>query len=100
VAQNERRSGQTGPQQHAEGQHGEKTHDRLLEEMAEGSERERAAREGLPLTRPERHRLTQQREQHDEAEKNSEKNREERMMDQGGGQASRVRRDDRNGGQG
>ena len=86
VAENEKRGGQKGPQQHAEGQRGERTHKRFLEEMAEGSERERAREEDLsvPHVHPERHRLTQQREQHDEAEKNSEKNREERMIDQGG----------------
>jgi len=70
------RGTQKGPQQHAEGQHGEKTHERFIERLHEGSreesleetlqhDRARAAREG-------KRRLVEDREQHDHAEKNSE----------------------------
>ena len=59
-----------GPQRHAEGQHGEKTHSRFVEQLHEGAHGELRTEhrdvEG-------RHRLHQDRQQHDEAEKNSEK---------------------------
>ncbi|MGH7678965.1 MAG: hypothetical protein ACRENU_10900 [Gemmatimonadaceae bacterium] len=61
-----------GPQHHAEGQHGEKTHRRFMEMLTEssssGDESEiiRAHTEG-------QHRLHEDRQQHDEAEKGSEK---------------------------
>jgi hypothetical protein len=64
-----------GPQQHAEGQHGEKTHKRFIETLQEG----RTIGEEGPEKRTEsgpvegHHRLHQDRQQHDEAEKNSEK---------------------------
>ena len=61
---------QPGPQKHAEGQHGEKTHRRFVEQLQEGTaalkSTEQADIEG-------HHRLHQDRQQHDEAEKNSEK---------------------------
>lgn len=60
----------TGPQRHAEGQHGEKTHRRLIEELQEGTGRHRPAA-GKPIEG--HHRLHQDRQQHDEAEKDSEK---------------------------
>lgn len=67
---------QRGPQAHAEGQHGDKTHSRLMEQLHEGRheesreakverDRENAAVKGG-------RRLVEDREQHDEAEKNSE----------------------------
>jgi hypothetical protein len=63
--------------QHAEGQHGDKTHSRFVEQLHEGEHvqsqadrieenRQRAASRGG-------HRLVEDREQHDEPEKNSEK---------------------------
>jgi len=75
---------QQGPQNHAEGQHGDKTHAAFLEEQqdntalgeesAEASHRSNDADEfGRP--RSGHHRLQEDREQHDEAEKNSEANR-------------------------
>ena len=67
------RGDQKGPQQHAEGQHGDKTHDRLVEQRNEGRSRERSE-QGMNA-QPGGHRLHEDREQHDEAEKNSEKNR-------------------------
>ena len=67
---------QKGPQAHAEGEHGGKTHARFMDQLREGEpresreseierNRERGAREGG-------RRLVEDREQHDEAEKNSE----------------------------
>lgn len=59
-----------GPQRHAEGSHGKKTHRRFIEQLQEG------AAPGKQTEAPDlegRHRLHQDREQHDEAEKNSEK---------------------------
>jgi hypothetical protein len=64
---------QKGAQTHAEGQHGKKAHSRFIESLHEGR-----APEGqeLPAESQEgRHRLREDREQHDEADKNSEKNR-------------------------
>lgn len=69
-------SSQKGQQSHAEGQHGNKTHSRLIEQLHEGRHhqsdadrleeaRQRAANSGG-------RRLVEDREQHDEAEKNSE----------------------------
>lgn len=72
---------QKGPQDHAEGQHGSKTHSKFLEQLKTGN--------GIPPENSENglepkknpaqhnaaHRLFEQRQQHDEAEKNSEKTR-------------------------
>ena len=73
---------QKGPQDHAEGQHGSKTHSKFLEQLKTGN--------GVPPEEPQNglepskkspahhnaaHRLFEQRQQHDEAEKNSEKTR-------------------------
>ena len=71
-----RRGQQKGAQTHAEGAHGEKAHRRFVEQLHEGPaedpvsekiahQRETSAREG-------KRRLVEDREQHDEAEKNSE----------------------------
>jgi hypothetical protein len=65
-----RKKRQPGPQQHAEGMHGERTHSRFLEQLHEGSSQPKAT-EGTDIEG--RHRLHQDREQHDEAEKNAEK---------------------------
>ena len=66
----QRRKRDTGPQQHAEGQHGERTHRHLVDQLQSGGvvpkQTEAGDVEG-------HHRLHQDREQHDEAEKNSEK---------------------------
>ena len=73
---------QKGPQDHAEGQHGSKTHSKFLEQLknGNGATPEKPANEvESPLENPAphnaAHRLFEQREQHDEAEKNSEKTR-------------------------
>jgi len=64
---------QKGAQTHAEGQHGKKAHSRFIESLHEG--RAPSGQE-LPTRSEEgRHRLREDREQHDEADKNSEKNR-------------------------
>jgi hypothetical protein len=65
-----RRDRTPGAQQHAEGQHGKATHRRFVEQLHEGS------REAKRTESPEvagHHRLHQDRQQHDEAEKNAEK---------------------------
>ncbi len=74
--------GQRGPQGHAEGQHGSKTHQAFVEQLHSGaSGREREEKESLSEPRgsqdnPEgKHRIFEGRQQHDEADKNSEKNR-------------------------
>ena len=81
---------QKGPQDHAEGQHGSKTHSKFLEQLKNGNgiPPEEPAQNGLdpnkhiaPHDAP--HRLFEQREQHDEAEKNSEKTRLNREIERG-----------------
>ena len=62
----------TGPQRHAEGQHGEKTHRRFIEMLQESRKGARDASTQQPDIEG-HHRLHQDRQQHDEAEKNSEK---------------------------
>ena len=75
---------QKGPQDHAEGQQGSKTHGAFIDGLhgrhggspeSEGApqENEQAAETGS--TSDGRHRLFEDRQQHDEADKNSEKNR-------------------------
>lgn len=75
---------QKGPQEHAEGQHGEKGHSAFIEGLHGkhgGSEESEGAPQGQneadEFGRPIKghHRLHEDREQHDEAEKNSESNR-------------------------
>jgi hypothetical protein len=70
---------QKGQQVHAEGQHGEKTRKALIDNrtggMTDDSATESIAERGSPYgANPSdgRHRLSEEREQHDEAEKNSE----------------------------
>ena len=65
-----RKGRQPGPQRHAEGQHGKKTHRRFIEQLQEGTTAAKST-EGAPVEG--HHRLHQDRQQHDEAEKNSEK---------------------------
>jgi hypothetical protein len=81
---------QKGPQDHAEGQHGSKTRSKILEQLhtgngappetAETAENAENAENGLDPHKHTAHhnaahRLFEQRQQHDEAEKNSEKTR-------------------------
>lgn len=65
-----RKGRQPGPQRHAEGQHGEKTHRRFIEQLHEGVAAAKST-ESAPVEG--HHRLHQNRQQHDEAEKNAEK---------------------------
>jgi hypothetical protein len=76
-----RSSNQKGPQRHAEGQHGSKTHAAFLEGRhgrhggsleSEGAPQDESDFDVYGQPRQGRHRLDEDREQHDEAEKNSE----------------------------
>ncbi len=74
---------QKGPQDHAEGQHGSKTRDKILEQLHSGNGTKPHTTEDVPPLEPVKHpahhnaahRLFEERQQHDEAEKNSEKTR-------------------------
>lgn len=82
-----KRGVQKGAQRHAEGQHGEKAHRRFIEQLQEGQTKEARdpAKEPEPRHRQDgEHRLFEQRQQHDEAEKNSEWNRLSRDIDRHG----------------
>jgi hypothetical protein len=70
-----RKKREPGPQRHAEGQHGERTHKRFMEILQEGQSpgEEHPAKRTESAPAEGRHRLHQDRQQHDEAEKNSEK---------------------------
>ena len=83
-----RKGGQQGPQGHAEGQHGSKAHQAFLEELHSGKsgeardEQERVTEPRGSQDNPEgKHRLFEDRQQHDEADKNSEKNRLQKEID-------------------
>jgi hypothetical protein len=71
----EGRSKQKGQQRHAEGMHGPKARARLLEQLESGESREPRAAPSADHGTEGKHRLFEQREQHDEADRNSEKNR-------------------------
>ena len=67
---------QKGAQDHAEGQHGSKAHARFQEQLHEGASGEhRNAEPQRGASHEGHHRLYEDRQQHDEAELNSEKNR-------------------------
>ena len=70
IAMGNRKKRTPGPQQHAEGQHGTKTHRRFIEQLQE-SVAVQPDTETPPVEG--HHRLHEDRQQHDEAEKNSEK---------------------------
>lgn len=79
---------QKGPQRHAEGQHGEKTFHHFIEDLhgkhggspeSEGRPQEKQPEAGEPVRG--RHRLDEDRQQHDEAEKNSEHGQLSRELD-------------------
>ena len=80
--QDDPRGKQQGAQAHAEGQHGERTHARFLEEVNSEGEGQRAAEDRAFEAQARgrhpqdgKHELFEQRGQRDEAERNSEKNR-------------------------
>jgi len=85
MSENKERDGvQKGAQAHAEGQHGKKAHSRMIEELnsgASGEERGSLPQQGAPVEG--RHRLYEDRQQHDEAELKSEKNRAAREVERG-----------------
>ena len=64
---------QKGPQDHAEGGHGEKTRTKILEQLHSGGHRQASDKE--PTENPAAHRLIADRKQHDAAERRSEKTR-------------------------
>lgn len=63
---------QKGPQDHAEGGHGEKTRNKILEQLHSGNHRKNGKESH---EHPGSHRLVAERKQHDAAEKRSEKTR-------------------------
>lgn len=75
------RGDQKGAQRHAEGQQGPKTTKRQIDQLESGSGGE-TQRQDAQHPADGRHRLFEQREQHDEAELNSEKNRLNRDIQQ------------------
>lgn len=73
---------QKGPQDHAEGQHGAKTRSKILEQLHSGNgngavdpNKTGPEPDKSPAHHNAAHRLFEERQQHDEAEKNSEKTR-------------------------
>jgi hypothetical protein len=72
---------QKGPQRHAEGQHGEKAHQKFLENLHEPLDP--VDDNVIASDTKGRHRLFEGREQHDEADKNSELGRERREQQRG-----------------
>ena len=79
---------QKGAQRHAEGAHGEKTRRRLVEQLHEGKSGEteqprnaKHANQDTSHQAPGKHRLFENRQQHSEPEKNSEKTRLSRDID-------------------
>ena len=70
---------QKGAVHHAEGQHGDKTHAAFLDQLNASARTEGDAENAGPRdnTTPRlgKHRMSEDRQQHDEADKNSEKNR-------------------------
>jgi hypothetical protein len=79
VRMGHRRKRTTGPQNHAEGQHGERTHARFIEQLHEAPPEEpveeRVERKRKKAAYQGKRRLVEDRQQHDEAEKNSERTR-------------------------
>ena len=69
---------QKGAQQHAEGQHGPRSHERFQEEISEFRDTPDPTLPEDTSHREGKHRLEEDREQHDEADKNSDRNRQRR----------------------
>ena len=76
-----KRGTQEGAQQHAEGSHGPKARAAFLEQIQSGGGTEPQGDDRGQHEEKGKHRLFEQREQHDEADRNSEKNRLERDID-------------------
>ena len=83
-----RRGSQPGAVRHAEGEHGPKTHARIVEQLHQGAQREsrdaRLARERRKAALDGKRRLVEPREQHDVAELNSERSQLFRAYQRGG----------------
>lgn len=75
-----RKRRQPGPQTHAEGSHGDKTRRRFIEQLQSGDPPAKRT-EGAWIEG--HHRLHEDRQQHDEAEKNGEKNRAVKEIERG-----------------
>jgi hypothetical protein len=69
---------QKGAQQHAEGQHGPRSRERFQEEISEFRDTPDPTLPEDTSHREGKHRLEEDREQHDEADKNSDRNRQRR----------------------
>ena len=91
---------QKGPQDHAEGQHGAKTHSKFIEQLHSHSNGSQADSGDEPSANDTRHhiakhnatpRLFGDRQQHDEAEKKSEKTRLHRELERRGYDDSELR---------
>ena len=98
-----RRGVQKGAQRHAEGQQGDETHNAFLEGRRSGSLEPEGAPQGEPGSdhtdvnaygqpAPGHHRLFEDRQQHDEAEKNSEANRLQKELGHEKGADNRLSR--------
>lgn len=83
-AKRNRSTHQNGPQAHAEGAHGEKTHAALIAQLQSGSARRGPAETGDRGPGEGEQRLVEGRQQHDEADKSSEKNRLTKRLDDRG----------------
>jgi hypothetical protein len=74
-----RKRHQPGPQDHAEGEHGRKTRRRILEQLTSGARQEpeviRLLKKRIRAAFRGKRRLVEDRQQHDEADKNSEQTR-------------------------
>jgi hypothetical protein len=81
--QNDHSKNQPGAQQHAEGDYGDKARQRNREELQSGGDNEDDRAPSAAPPREGRHKIHEDREQHDEADKNSEKNRLARDRDRG-----------------
>ncbi len=78
---------QQGPQDHAEGAHGSKTHQAFIQQLHSAANAPAKDESPSPESKTEKHgsqrRLAQDRQQHDDAEKNSEKTRLSRELERG-----------------
>lgn len=74
ASMSDRRGNQPGAQTHPEGGHGERTRERLREQLESGPSEPEGLDPGARTQREGKHRIHEDRQQHDEAEKNSEKN--------------------------
>jgi hypothetical protein len=84
-----------GPQDHAEGAHGDKTHEQIIQELESGpQESPRGARPEDLWLRPGAHRLLEDRTQHDVADLESDKSRRRDLVKD---EERRERREERGG---